>query len=122
MHGQKTRFEKELPHAKPGVDYPIRVNISGKHYRVEYFGSVGYNVIYADAFIAGKKLELKGDQGVGLSLNRNPLTYYKLPLGDYQARILKDSSKVDEPPLFQVYELLLPDKTVWRCAITGIME
>jgi hypothetical protein len=123
MHGQKTRFGKELPHAKPGVDYPIKVHISGKHYRKEYFGSVGYDVIYADAVMNGKKVELKGDQGAGLSFpDGNPLKYYKLPLGDYQARLLKDSSKVDEPPLFQVYELVLPDKTVWRCTVTGISE
>jgi hypothetical protein len=123
MYGQKTRFGHELPHAKPGDDYPIKVHISGKHYREEYFGSLDYDVIYADAVMNGKKVELKGDQGADFQYPYgHPLKFYKLPLGDYQARLLRDSSKVDEPPLFQVYELLLPDKTVWRCTVTGISE
>jgi hypothetical protein len=116
MHGQKTRFGQELPHAKPGDNYPIKVHISGLHYRGEYVGSgQTADVIYADAVMNGKKVELRGEQGI-------PSQHYKLPLGDYQARLLKDSQKVDDPPLFQVYELVLPDKTVWRCNVTGISE
>jgi hypothetical protein len=124
MNGQKTRFGQELPHAKPGDDYPIKVHISGKHYREEYAGSgQDEDVIYADAVMNGKKVELRGYQGADFQYpHGHPLKYYKLPLGDYQARLLKDSQKVDEAPLFQVYELVLPDETVWRCTVTGILE
>jgi hypothetical protein len=116
IQGQKTRFGQELPHAKPGDNYPIKVHISGLHYRGEYVGSgQTADVIYADAVMNGKKVELRGEQGI-------PSQHYKLPLGDYQARLLKDSQKVNDPPLFQVYELVLPDKTVWRCNVTGISE
>jgi hypothetical protein len=61
MYGQKTRYGQELPHAKPGDAYPIKVHIAGLHYRGEYVGS-GQNedVIYADAVMNGKKVELRG--------------------------------------------------------------
>jgi hypothetical protein len=123
MHGQKTRLGQELPHAKPGDDYPIKVHISGKHYRDEHVGSQNQDVIYADVIMNGKKIELRGDQGADFQYPYgHPLKFYKLPLGEYPARLLKDSPKVDEAPVFQVYELLLPDKTVWRCTVTGISE
>jgi hypothetical protein len=123
MHGQKTRLGQELPHAKPGDDYPIKVHISGKHYRDEHVGSQNQDVIYADVIMNGKKIELRGDQGADFQYPYgHPLKLYKLPLGEYPARLLKDSPKVDEAPVFQVYELLLPDKTVWRCTVTGISE
>jgi len=116
MHGQKIRFGKGLPHAKPGDDYPIKVHISGLHYRKEYLGGewTGY-AIYADAVMNGKKFELEGDPKV-------PYQYYKLPLGDFQARLLKDPHKMGDTPIFQEYEVILPDSTVWRCTVTGISE
>jgi hypothetical protein len=124
MYGQKTRFGQELPHAKPGDDYPIKMYLSEKHYRREYVGSgQDRDVIYADAVINGKKVELRGNQGADFQYPYgHPLKYFKLPLGDYQARLLKDSQNVDDAPLFQVYELVLPDKTVWRCTVTGISD
>jgi hypothetical protein len=116
MHGQKTRLGQGLPHAKPGDDYPIKVHISGLHYRGEYIGSgQTADVIYADAVMNGKKVELQGDREV-------PFQYYKLPLGDYQARLLKDPHKMGDTPIFQIYEVVLPDRTVWRCTVTGILE
>jgi hypothetical protein len=126
MHGQKTRFGQELPHTKPGDVYPIKVHISGLHYRGEYLGSGQYaDEIYADSLMNGKKLELRGESGGDFQYPHNyPLKYYKLSLGDYQARLLKDSNKakVHNAPLFEVYEVILPDKTVWRCTVTGISE
>ena len=67
MYGQKTRLGQglpSLPSAKSGTDYPIKVHISGVHYREEYLE--GYplsnrteEVIYADAVMNGKKVELR---------------------------------------------------------------
>jgi hypothetical protein len=124
MYGQKTRFGQELPHVKPGDDYPIKVHISGKHYRREYVGSgQDRDVIYADAVINGKKVELRGNQGADFQYPYgHPSKFFELSLGNYQARLLKDSQNADDAPLFQVYELVLPDKTVWHCNVTGISE
>ena len=116
MQGQKTRLGQELPHAKPGDDYPIKVHISGIRYRKEYVGS-GQNadIIYADAVMNGKKVELRGDREA-------PFQYYKLSLGDYQAKLLKDPHKVGDTPIFQIYELVFPDRTVGSFTVTGISE
>ena len=111
MHAQKTRAGQELPLARPGADYPIKVHISGMHYRTSPYEST----IYADAVINGEKVELEGGQGI-------PYKYYKLSLGDYQARLLKDPHKITDTPIFQEYEVVLPDKTVWRCTVTGVLE
>jgi hypothetical protein len=112
MHGQKTRLSQEPQHATPGAVYLIKVHISGLHYRVE---DVAW-VIYADAVVDGKKVELYGAQRSHFS------TFYKLPLGDYQARLLRDSHKIDGTPMYQQYELVLPDSAVWRCTVTGFSE
>jgi hypothetical protein len=116
MHGQKTRFGQELPHAQPGDNFPIKVHISGIHYRREYVGAGNYeDEIYADAAINGRKVELRGDQGI-------PFQYIKLELGDHQARLLKDPHKIAGSPIFQEYEVVLPDRTVWRSTVTGVLE
>jgi hypothetical protein len=116
MYGQKTRLGQELPHAKSGDDYPITVHVSGIHYREEYLGSgQTADVIYANAVMDGKKVELRADR-------KAPFQYFKLPLGDYQVRLLKDPHKLGDTPIFQIYELLLPDKTVMNFTITGISE
>jgi hypothetical protein len=89
------------------------MHISGIHYRGEYIGSgQTKDVIYADVVVNGKKVELRGDREV-------PFQYFKLPLGDYQARLLKDPHNM---PLFQVWEIVLPDRTVWPFTVTGISE
>jgi len=85
------------------------------HYRWEYSEGYTGNVIYADAVMNGKKVELMGGQGA--SSQR-----YRLSLGDYQARLMKDPHKFGDTPLSQVWEIVLPDKTVWRCTVTGILE
>ena len=124
MQSQKTRLGQALPHAKPGDVFPIKVHISGLHYRSEYrsgygngyIGSIDYqDILYADAVLNGEKIELRGDREV-------PSYYYKLPRGDYQARLVKDPHKMGDTPIFQEYEVVLPDRTVWRCTVTGISE
>jgi hypothetical protein len=117
MYGQKTRLSQAPQHAKPGDVYPIKVHISGLHYRSETLINNGdAEMIYADAVMDGKKIELSGGQ------RSHFLTFYKLPLGDYQARLVKDPHKIDGTPMYQQYELVLPDNALWRCTVTGFSE
>jgi hypothetical protein len=51
-----------------------------------------------------------------------PFQYFKLPLGDYQARLLKDPHKIEDTPIFHIYEVVFPDKTVGSFTVTGISE
>ena len=116
MYGQKERLGQGLPHAKPGDDYPIKAHISAIRYRAEPIGSgEAAGVVYVDAVLNGKKLELRGDREA-------PFQYYKLALGDCQARLVKDPHKMGNTPIFQVYDVVLPDKTVGRFTVTGISE
>ena len=110
------RYGQELADAKPGDNYPIKVHISAIHYRKEHIGS-GQNadVLYADAVMNGKKIELRGDREV-------PFQYFKLPLGDYQARLVRDPHKMGDMPLFQIYEVVFPDRTVGSFTVTDISE
>jgi hypothetical protein len=81
-YGQKTRFGQELPHAKPGDDYPIKVHISGLHYRGEYVGSgQDEDVIYADAVMNGKKVELRGYQGADFQYPRASFEVLQIATG-----------------------------------------
>lgn len=118
IHGQKTRFGQAPPYAKPGVDYPIKVHISGMHIRT--YCSSGEHVscedlVYADLIMSGKKIELRGDW---------EYSDYQLRLlpGDYDARIVKANHPTDDFPIYQNYEVILPDKRVFRGVVTGISE
>ncbi len=75
------------------------------------------DVLYVNAEIDGKKLELMGDWAWFPG-------FYQLPLstGDCQARLLKDAPKMSVSPLYREYELVLPDRTIWRCTVTGFSE
>jgi hypothetical protein len=127
VSGQKTRYG-QAPRAKQGVDYPLKVHISGIHIRTYYASPswVGPNFLaternedvpYADAFLNGKKIELLGAWTWIPDSYQTPLSP-----GDFQARLLKDSSKTNVSPIGQEYELLLPDRIVWRCTVTGVSE
>jgi hypothetical protein len=119
---QKTRLQQEVPHAKPGVVYPIKVHVSGMHYRTEAFGESIADVMYMDALMEGKKVELRISQNVPPLFFRLSFQSHIFSLGDYQARLLKDPHKTNDTPLFREYELLLPDNTIWHCTVTGISE
>jgi hypothetical protein len=57
----KDAFRASTATAKPGDNFPIKVHISGIHYREEYIGAgQTEDVIYADAVMNGKKVELRG--------------------------------------------------------------
>jgi len=117
VYGQKTRLGQPPPTAKPGVSYPIAVHVSGIHVRTPCTGQNCHDVVYADAIVDGKKVELMGDW-IWFP------DYYQLALfpGDYRGRLLKDTSKKNDGPIFQEYELLLRGNTVWRCSVTGVYE
>ncbi len=127
VSGQKTRFG-QVPRAKQGVDYPLKVHISGIHIRTYYespswlgpnFLTTEHNadVAFADVVLDGKKIEL---MGAWTWIPDN----YQTPLspGDFQARLLKDPSMKSGSLIGQEYELLLPDHIVWRCVVTGVSE
>jgi hypothetical protein len=122
IYGQKTRWGEEPPYAKKGVDYPIKVHISGAHLRQfctpqwgERYVSSCDDVLYADVILNGKKLELRGDWAY---------SNYQLRLlpGDYDARLLKANHQTDDFPINDIYEVLMPDKRVFRGTVTGISE
>jgi hypothetical protein len=127
IHGQKTRYG-QAPRARQGVDYSLKVHISGIHIRTYYASPswVGPNflaternqdVAYADAVLNGKKIELLGSWTWIPGSFQTPLSP-----GDFQARLLKDSMKMRVTPIGQEYELLLPEGIVWRCTVTGASE
>ena len=111
VYGQKIRYGQEPPKAKPGVDYPVKVHISGVRIRTYCNGNCS-DVLHADAVVDQKRLELTG--AFLYQLNLVP--------GDYAARRLKTAHKGAATPIDDEYELLLPDSHIWRCTVTGIFE
>jgi hypothetical protein len=75
------------------------------------------DVAYADAVLNGKKIELMGAWTWISGSYQTPLS-----LGDFQARLLKDSPRMSVVPIGQEFELILPEGIVWRCTVTGISE
>ncbi len=112
VNGQKTRYGQAQPSAKPGVSYQIKVHISGIHIRRYCDAGACIDVVHADTVMNQQKIELTGSFLFRLTLRP----------GDYTARLLKTVRDTTTAPLYDKYELLLPDRTVWRCQVTGISE
>lgn len=118
LYAQKTRFSQSLPRAKPGVTYPIKVHISAIWLGTQYVGRGTFQrVVHADAVLNGEKVELTGQ----VELRSDDYDIALLP-GEYQARLFKDPRKEKKTPLFQEYEVLFPDGTVWRGSVMGVAE
>jgi hypothetical protein len=118
-HGQKSRYGQPPPIAAPGTDFPIHVHISGIHFFTQCYGRNDcVDVFRIDALLDGKKVELSGDLGMPSKQHRAEI----VPGSNLQARLWKDSHKIEGTPMFQVYELVWPDRTVWLCTVTGISE
>jgi hypothetical protein len=119
IYGQKTRLAP-APKARPGVEYPIKVHVSAVSIRKECparLNNEPCNELDVDAIIDGKKIELRGVEVSYPSYKR----FNVLP-GDYKARLLKNRSNARAAPLDSEYELVLSDKSVWSCTVTGISE
>lgn len=118
--GQRLRYGQTLPKAKPGVIYPVKVQISSIHVRSlcsVTTEATCEDVAYLEATVNGQRIELMGNWYWDPKHYHLPLT-----LGDHQARLVKDAPLASAGPFYRKYELLLPDKTVWRCTVTGIAE
>ena len=115
---QKCRYGQEPPKAKPGVDYPIQMHIREVERRTHCDGSDSCDpMVYAHALLNGAKIEL-----MGYWLWTRDTASAPLGVGDYQARMLKDAPKKSPNPLGREYELVFPDRTVWRGTVTGYSE
>ena len=86
------------------------MHISGIHVRT-HCGSLTNlcdDVFYADATLNGKKVDLMGST-------------VPIPLGDYEAKQVK-SPVPGLQEIGQKYEILLRDRSIWRCTVTGFSE
>jgi len=122
VYGQDTNPDQNLPKAKAKTLYPLKIHISDLQLRNQCTQNMTLrlwscdDMIYATATIDGKKMELRGyriwapDEPVPL-----------IP-GDYPARMLKAPEQPGPQMLGEKYELVLPDRVVWQCTITGITE
>ncbi|SPE18976.1 conserved exported hypothetical protein [Candidatus Sulfotelmatomonas gaucii] len=119
----ETRFGQEPPTAKPGVDYLVKVHVSGIRVH-RYCDRDGCNsVLFADAVLNQQKVELTGGIIYGARAFYDPRnSQRRLAPGDYTARLRKAAHKDGPHSLYDEYELLMPDRTVWRCTVTGIFE
>jgi hypothetical protein len=114
LPAQKTRFGQQPPKARPGVSYPLKVHVSA--IRLRNYGCDGcYAQLIVDTIIDQKKLELDG--ALLYSFSQVHLTP-----GDYNARLVKSAKDPGEAPLYDEYEIVLPDRTIWRGTVTGISE
>jgi len=120
--GQESNPDQNLPKAKAKTVYPLKVHISDAQLRNQCTGSDVLrawscdDVIYASATINGQKAELMGYR-IWSSDEPVPL----VP-GDYEARFLKGPQPAGPLMLGEKYELVLPDRTLWQCKVTGIWE
>jgi hypothetical protein len=121
VSAQKTRFGQALPKAKTGVDYPVKIHVSGIHLRDDCEKSAAGSltcddVIYVDAQLAGQRVELRGFQ-IWYPGHAMPLV-----AADYQARLVKAPKPAGPNPIGTEYELLMPDRTIWLSTVTGFSE
>jgi hypothetical protein len=127
LHAQKVRYGQGLPKARPGVDYPLTLHISAMRlrpacpvYYAHFACPADYaDVVYVEAVVNGKKIELSSGFDQYMEFPRD----IKAPLlGDYQARIISKNPGADLSTIGLRYELLLHDRSVLSCTVTGVSE
>ncbi len=118
-YAQKTRFGQKTEAPNP-ADFTLKVHLSASHIRR---GCLGYgdqlscgNQLYAEVVLNGKKLELSGPP---VSIEKQGAMIVP---GDYAVRLTQDVHNSDGTAIYQAFDLLLPDNTVWHCFTTGISE
>jgi hypothetical protein len=117
--GQKTRFGQKVEPPNP-ADFTLKVHISASHIR-QGCASYGTQVVCidrlgADAIVNGKKLEL-----IGAFISVQKHNAMIVP-GDYSAHLTQDIHNADSSAIYQEYDLLLPDNTVWHSSVSGFSE
>jgi hypothetical protein len=98
------------------AEYNIKVHISATHMRSVCGGGFCSLLLYADAVLNGKKIELAGN---ALVIQKNSSL---IGPGDYSLHLTKDIHNQDSSVFSQLYDLLLPDGLVWHCYTSGISE
>jgi len=117
LWSENTLWSATNPSTNPD-DYTIKVHISGIHFRSWCTGDGSCEQeVFADTVINGQKIELNGV----LRSFHHDHQIRMLP-GDYLAHLLKNTHRTSDTPLFQRYDILMPDKTVWQTSVTGISE
>jgi hypothetical protein len=116
MQAQKTRMGQELPFAKPGVAYPLTVHLYGIHVRPFCRAGDCEDGLFFDVVSNTRKLELSCGTGIpGKPYSEQPFAF-----GDFQARTL--GRGLTSVNLGDEYELLLPNRRVLGCVVSGMME
>jgi hypothetical protein len=96
---------------------PLKVHISGVRISQDCAYGTCYDGLAADAVLNQRKIELSGG-----FICVPKFFQVNLAPDDYSARLLKIAHKGAASPFFDEYELLLPDRHVWQCYVTGIFE
>ncbi len=120
LNAQKTRLGQKSPQKPTLADYTVKLHISASHIRDNCTGVQDQitcaNWLYIDAILNGKKLEFIGTTAL---VKHTPVL---LIPGDYPARLTNDFQNADSALIYQEYDVLLPDGSIWHCVSTGISE
>jgi hypothetical protein len=115
VSGQKTRLGQVTEKPNP-ADYAIKVHVSKSQIRPVCVSGLCNDLLYADAVLNGKKIELSGTDPIVKK------TLMLIAPGDYPVKLTKDNHNSDGTLFSQNYDLLLSDGTVWHCWTSGISE
>jgi len=94
------------PAAQTPNEYPITIHVTSSYYQGGVFGRQQE----LDVVVDGRKYSLAGATSATL-----------LALGDYKAKLVRDTHKTTYES-YQEYELLLPDKKTRRFVVVGQSE
>jgi hypothetical protein len=122
VYGQKTRVGQGPAGVKPGVDFPLKVHITGIRIRPGFCGGNIANAacndeIYVDMNVNGERIECLGGPVYSAHWYE-----HRIAPGDYQARLVKSVPSKDDLPMHTGYEVLLPERRAWGCSVTGTFE
>jgi hypothetical protein len=104
------------------ADFNIKIHISATQVAPyhQVFGTPSIPVLIADTVLNGKKVKLGMVASAYLHIG-GQYPSILIP-GDYQIRLMEDTSEHNGSVIRQGYELLLPDGGTWECYVVGISE